>query len=164
MHPHLVWNFHNSVFAATTFNLGPATITFDHTDNGNFAIGMCSITALGNFNPVTGGHLVLFDLGLVIQFPPGATILIPSAILRHGNIPIAPLEKRLSFTQYVAGGLIRWVEYGFRTEKAFKKESPAAWRAAELQRERRVQEVAMHFSIFKELGNDCREYTMEEKE
>jgi hypothetical protein len=93
MHPHLVWNFHNSVFAATTFNLGPATVTFDHTDNGNFASGMCSITALGDFNPTNGGHLVLFDLGLIIQFPPGATILIPSAILRHGNIPIAPLER-----------------------------------------------------------------------
>ncbi|KAG1837451.1 hypothetical protein DFJ58DRAFT_718875 [Suillus subalutaceus] len=142
MHPHLEWNFHNSVFAATTFNLGPSTVTFDHTDNANFASGMCSITALGNFNPTNGGHLILFDLGLIIQFPPGATILIPSAILRHGNISIAPLEKRLSFTQYFAGGLIRWVDYGFRTEKAVKQQSPEAWHAAQLQRQTRVEEAA----------------------
>jgi hypothetical protein len=158
MNPQLVWNFHNSVFAAATFNLGPATVTFDHTDNGNFACGMCSITALGDFNPTNGGHLVLFDLGLVIQFPPGSTILIPSAILRHGNIPIAPLEKRLSFTQYFAGGLIRWVEYGFRTEKAFKQQCPEAWRAAQLQRQTRVEEAAVYFSISKELGTDCGGY------
>ncbi|KAG2030705.1 hypothetical protein BDR03DRAFT_877726 [Suillus americanus] len=158
MHPHLTWNFHNSVFAATTFNLGPTTVTFDHTDNGNFASGMCSIAALGNFDPTTGGHLVLFDLRLIIQFPPGATILIPSAILRHGNISIAPREKRLSFTQYFSGGLIRWVEYGFRTEKAFKQQSPEAWHAAQLQRQTRVEEAAVYFSIFKELGKDCSEY------
>ncbi|KAG2127459.1 uncharacterized protein EDB93DRAFT_1096547 [Suillus bovinus] len=160
MHAHLTWNFRNSVFAAATFNLGPATVTFDHTDNVNFASGMCSITALGNFDPITGGHLVLFDLGLIIQFPPGATILIPSAILRHGNIPISSLEKRLSFTQYFAGGLVRWVEYGFRTEKAFKQQSPEAWREAQVQRLTRVEHAARYFSIFEELEKDHSEYTL----
>ncbi|KAG1886449.1 hypothetical protein F4604DRAFT_1917243 [Suillus subluteus] len=145
-HPSLKWNFRNSAFAAATFNFGPATVTYGHTDNGNFASGMCSITALGNYDPTQGGHLVLFDLGLVIEFPPGSTILIPSAILRHGNVSISSKEKRLSFTQYFAGGLIRWVRYGFRTADDLRKESPEDWQAAKAERETRVQEAALYFS------------------
>ncbi|KAG1805994.1 uncharacterized protein BJ212DRAFT_1449499 [Suillus subaureus] len=98
---------HRLVFAAATFNFGPATVTYGHMDNGNFASGMCSITALGNYDPTKGGHLILFDLGLVIEFPPRSTILIPSAILQHGNMLISSREKHLSFTQYFAGGLIK---------------------------------------------------------
>ncbi|KAG1721317.1 uncharacterized protein EDB91DRAFT_1088492 [Suillus paluster] len=130
-------------FGNTTFNFGPTTVTLDHTDNQNFASGMCSITAL-----------VLFDLGLIVQFPPGSTILIPSAILRHGNVPIASGEKRLSFTQYFAGGLIRWVDYGFQTEANFKRESPSLWFAANRGREARVQEAAEYFSTSKHVGPD----------
>ncbi|KAG1740738.1 uncharacterized protein EDB91DRAFT_1052935, partial [Suillus paluster] len=99
-HPQLAWNFQNSVFSAATFNFGPTMVTLDHTDNQNFPSGMCSITALGNYDPANGGHLVLFDLGLIVQFPPGSTI-------------------------HFAGGLIRWVDYGFQTEANFKRESPS---------------------------------------
>jgi hypothetical protein len=79
----LICNFPRevSVFAAATFNFGPATVTFPHTDTLNLVWGWCAITALGAFDPQRGGHLVLWDLCLVIQFPPGSTILIPSAIL-----------------------------------------------------------------------------------
>lgn len=57
---------------------------------------------------------MLWDLHLVIEFPPGSTILIPSASLRHGNTAIQPGETRYSFTQYTAGGIFRWIEHGFR--------------------------------------------------
>jgi hypothetical protein len=88
----------------------------DHTDFNNVAYGLCGITALGNFDPTLGGHLVLFDLGLVIEFPPGSTVLIPSSVLRHGNTPVVGEGvQRMSFTQYCAGGLFRWVDYGFQT-------------------------------------------------
>ncbi|KAJ7291857.1 hypothetical protein C8J57DRAFT_1212279 [Mycena rebaudengoi] len=103
--PHLHWNFVGSVFAACTFNFSPHTITAPHLDFGNLAWGWCSITALGNFDPDCGGHLILWDLKLIIRFPPGSTILIPSAILRHSNVRIRPHERRYSFTQYSAGGL-----------------------------------------------------------
>ena len=76
---------------------------------------MCAITAGGRFDHTKGGHLYLVDLKLVIEFPAGSTILLPSAVLRHGNTAIDPEENRLSFTQYAAGGLFRWVEYGFQT-------------------------------------------------
>jgi len=57
-------------------------------DFGNLPYGWCAITSLGPFDPKRGGHLVLWDLQLVIEFPPGSTILIPSAVLQHSNIPI----------------------------------------------------------------------------
>jgi hypothetical protein len=66
---------------AMTFNFGPQTVTFDHRDSGNLAFGWCAITAFGNFDPTCGGHLVLWDMKLVIEFPPGSTILIPSAMM-----------------------------------------------------------------------------------
>ncbi|KAG1721933.1 uncharacterized protein EDB91DRAFT_1256278 [Suillus paluster] len=137
------------VFPAATFNFGPTVVTLDHTDNLNFASGMCSITALGDYDPTMGGHLILFDLGLIVQFPPGSTIIIPSAILRHGNVPIASGEKRQSFTQYFAGGLIRWVDYGFQTEANFKRESPELWLAAMHGRQNRVEEAAGYFPKLK---------------
>ncbi|OCH86581.1 hypothetical protein OBBRIDRAFT_806683 [Obba rivulosa] len=37
----------------------------------NLSFGFCAITTLGNYNPKKDGHLVLWDLGLVIKFPPG---------------------------------------------------------------------------------------------
>ncbi|KAJ7862650.1 hypothetical protein B0H14DRAFT_2740063, partial [Mycena olivaceomarginata] len=64
--PSLVWNFVGSVFAACTFNFGPHAITVPHLDFGNLSWGWCTITALGHFNLDLGGHLVLWDLKLII--------------------------------------------------------------------------------------------------
>lgn len=116
----LTRNFENSAFASATFNFGPQTCCRDHTDSGNLPFGWCAVTALGDFNPKLGGHLVLWDLKVVIEFPPGSTILIPSATLRHSNTTIAKGETRYSFTQYSAGGLFRWVDQGFQ-------KSPQYW-------------------------------------
>ncbi|KAJ7936819.1 hypothetical protein B0H13DRAFT_2303135 [Mycena leptocephala] len=88
-----------SVFAACTFNFGPNTVTLPHVDAANLAWG--------------------WDLNLIIRFPPGSTILIPSALLRHSNIAIQQGETRYSFTQYTAGGLFRWVYNGNRADKTF---------------------------------------------
>lgn len=66
--------------------------------------------------------MVLWDLQLVIEFPPGASILIPSAAIYHSNTSINPEERRYSFTQFSAGGLFRWVDNGFRTMKLHVKD------------------------------------------
>jgi hypothetical protein len=65
--------------------------------------------------------LVLFGLKLAIQFPAGSTVLIPSGCMDHGNTPIGEGETRLSIAQYAAGGLLRWVAYGFRSAKSLLK-------------------------------------------
>ncbi|RDX44521.1 hypothetical protein OH76DRAFT_1303622, partial [Lentinus brumalis] len=108
--------FTNSVFAGVTFNLGPRTVTFGHRDHHNLPFGWCCVTALGDFDHEQGGHLVLWDLKLVIQTPAGASYLIPSAILKHSNVDIGKQETRMSITQYSAGGLFRWVACGMRSQ------------------------------------------------
>lgn len=117
-----------------------------HRDVQNCPYGWCSIQALGEFDHKLGGHLVLDDLKLVLEFPAGSTILIPSATFDHANLPLGkpgdklwsqigeeptspahrpkflPSQKRASFTQYCPGGLIRYVENGFFTVKLIEDE------------------------------------------
>ncbi|KAL0567739.1 hypothetical protein V5O48_014252, partial [Marasmius crinis-equi] len=97
------WNFNGSVFACATINFGPQTCTFKHRDVQNLPHGWCAVTAMGSFDHRKGGHLVLWDLGTALEFPPGSTILLPSATLLHSNIPVGPNETRTSYTQYSAG-------------------------------------------------------------
>ncbi|TFK60200.1 hypothetical protein BDN72DRAFT_779712, partial [Pluteus cervinus] len=113
-------NFEDSIFPATSFNLGPATVSIDHTDASNVGYGLCALTAVGSFDSRQGGHLVLFDLGLMIEFPPGSVILLPSGILRHGNTTVQDHEERYSIAQYCAGGLLRWVKYGHQTAASIR--------------------------------------------
>jgi hypothetical protein len=110
-----------SVFAAATFNFGPVTVTFPHLDFANLAWGWCAITALGDFDPDKGGHLILWDLKLIIRFPPGSTLFIPSALLRHSNTSIQNHEKCFSFTQFTAAGIFRFVDNDFRTDRAINE-------------------------------------------
>ncbi|KAH6880232.1 hypothetical protein BKA70DRAFT_1239023 [Coprinopsis sp. MPI-PUGE-AT-0042] len=114
--PSLRRPFLGSVYPAATFNFGPRTTCVPHIDHANLPFGWCAISSLGTFDPAQGGHLVLKELRLVIEFPPGSVILIPSAVVTHGNTPVSSDEKRYSFTQYAAGGLFRWVEHGFQTD------------------------------------------------
>jgi len=109
-------------FAAKTGNLGYSSATAEHLDHANLAWGMCAIISKGKFNPDEGGHLVLHDLGLIIRFPPGSVILIPSAILRHSNIGVPEGQTRFSTTLYSAGGLFRWVYNGCKTDKTVLKD------------------------------------------
>jgi hypothetical protein len=120
-HPHLAHNFSNSIFPAASFNCGPKTVSLDHTDHNNLSHGLCALTALGAYDHTLGGHLILFGLKLVVQFPVGSTVLIPSGCMEHGNTPISEGETRLSIAQYAAGGLLRWVSYGFQSAKSLLK-------------------------------------------
>lgn len=117
--PELDLNFDNSVFACATVNLGPRTVCFRHTDRMNLPYGWCAITPFGNFDHTKGGHLILWELRLVIEFPPGSTILLPSACISHSNVDIDQSETRFSFTQYTAGSLFRWADHGLRLEGEF---------------------------------------------
>lgn len=134
-HPHLKCNFPKSVFACSTVNFGPATASFPHTDHDNLSWGWCAITALGDFDHTRGGHLILWDLKLVIEFPAGATVLIPSAIFRHSNTTLVEGDRRYSFTQYTSGGLFRWVEAGYRPETVYWASMTEAERTEALKEE-----------------------------
>jgi hypothetical protein len=72
------------------------------------------VTAFGDYDPDAEGHLILHDLKIFIRFPPGCTILLLSASLSHGNVPVAATSTRTSFTQYCQGAFIRHVDWKFR--------------------------------------------------
>lgn len=122
--PLLTRNFQNSVFPTAAFNLGDQVCTDVHRDPLNCPFGVCSVQPVGNFDHTKGGHLVLWELKLAIEFPSGSLILIPSATITHSNLPVSEGETRLSFTQYAPGGLFRYVDYGLRTEKQLKSQDP----------------------------------------
>ncbi|KAK7015179.1 hypothetical protein VNI00_019173 [Paramarasmius palmivorus] len=94
-------------------------ITKAHADYGNWAPNWCCVTAVGKFDPDKGGHLVFWNVGLAIRFPPGCSVLFPSALVTHSNMPIQPGETRYSIVQYSPGGLFRWVYNGHMTDEDF---------------------------------------------
>ena len=139
-------------FPCRTFNLSEQSVSSPHTDQNNLAQGWCSITPLGNFDPRRGGHLVLWDFGLVIQFPPGATALIPSALICHSNATIQPHEVRFSIVQYASGRIFRWVNNGCSTDKVwFENATPQAIEARNKEKARRWANAARSYSTQEEL-------------
>ena len=124
--PTLVFPYEDYPFAGFTFNIGPTACTKPHKDPHDLPWGWCSVTSLGSFDHTEGGHLVLWDLNMAIEFPPYSTIFIPSAIITHSNTAIGVTERRSSVTQYNATGLFRWVAYD-HSLKGDRKESGKDW-------------------------------------
>ncbi|KAJ7294034.1 hypothetical protein C8J57DRAFT_1041324 [Mycena rebaudengoi] len=149
--PHLHRNFPKSVFSSAAFNFGPNVWTFKHRNVLNIPFGMCAVQALGSFDATQGGHLVLWDLRLLIEFPAGSTILLPSATITHSNLPVRDGEQRGSFTQYTAGGLMQYVDNGFRTEKELAADDPEEYARLCGQKEERWQMGLGMFSTLDEL-------------
>ncbi|KZS92318.1 hypothetical protein SISNIDRAFT_486371 [Sistotremastrum niveocremeum HHB9708] len=81
-----------------------------------------------NFGPeaVSGGHLVLHEAELILEAPHGSILIIPSAALTHENIALlmgSGKEERYVFTMYSAGGLFRYRDHGWKTDKIWKEEN-----------------------------------------
>ncbi|KAJ7434607.1 hypothetical protein B0H11DRAFT_1731584, partial [Mycena galericulata] len=117
-YPGLEHNFESSIFPAATFNCSPDSVSFVHKDYHNLPSGWCAITSGGSFNHETSALVYMDQFKLMVEFPSGSTGFILSGAVDHGNTPLAPDETRYSMTQYAAGGLFRWVKYGFKTAKA----------------------------------------------
>ncbi|KAG6849652.1 hypothetical protein H0H93_006573, partial [Arthromyces matolae] len=128
--PNLRRIFPRSIFPSATFNFGPNVWTYRHRDVMNCPFGWCAVQALGRFDPTKGGHLILWDLELFIEFPPGCLILLPSACISHSNTPVQSGDVRASFTQYAGGGLFRYVDHGFQTAKKFQQDDPVGYQDA----------------------------------
>ena len=139
-------------FPCRTFNLSPQSVSTPHTDHNNLAQGWCSITPLGAFNPELGGHLVLWDFGVAIQFPPGTTALIPSALITHSNTTLQPGEVRYSIVQYASGRIFRWANNGNATDAAWLKQAtPQDMEERMKEQDRRWEGAAACYSTLQEL-------------
>ncbi|KAJ7741966.1 hypothetical protein DFH07DRAFT_750743, partial [Mycena maculata] len=115
----------SSVFSAATFELGGPHIRArpiglpDRFQANSWSI----LTALGVYAPLHGGHIILWDLGLVVSFPAGSTILIPAGIIRYSFVKVRAGERRYSLLQWAGAGVDRWLENGMRTDEEFAAEA-----------------------------------------
>ena len=150
-HRNLRRPFARSVFFCAAFNFGPNVWTFKHRDVLNLAFGWCAVQALGKFDPTKGGHLILWDLKLVIEFPAGALILLPSATIAHSNVPVQNGEERASFTQFSAGGIFRYIDNGFRTVEQLEDEDREEYSRLMAKRESRWADGLALLSTLDEL-------------
>lgn len=133
------------------FNLGNKVVTKKHIDTQNCPFGWCTITALGDFDATKGGHIILWDLGIIIEFSAGACVCLPSALITHSNIPTGDGEVRMSFTQYCAGEIFRHIENGFRTDKNLEENDPAILLFRKEVRKTRIQDGYAMFSKIEDL-------------
>lgn len=108
-----------------------------HRDTQNCPFGWCAITALGKFDHRRGGHLILWELRLIIEFPHGHTILIPSATVTHFNTPVADAETRMSMTQYCAGSVLRYADNLGSTDKDLRRKNKALYEQNQADRDER---------------------------
>ncbi|KAK6997474.1 hypothetical protein R3P38DRAFT_2440287, partial [Favolaschia claudopus] len=109
-----------SDFSAFTFEFGPHRRTNDrglpHTfEPGSWAI----LTALGEYDPRYGGHIILWDIGWVITFAPGDCILIPPGLIRYSFVAVRPGETRFSMLQWAGAGIRRFFENGEQDDTDF---------------------------------------------
>lgn len=76
----------------------------------------------------------------MIECPANWWMGIPSGSITHSNSPVGGHETGVSFTQYCPGGLLRYVDNGFRTEAEVLAQDPAGFQAMLAQKETRWME------------------------
>ncbi|KJA12798.1 hypothetical protein HYPSUDRAFT_152244, partial [Hypholoma sublateritium FD-334 SS-4] len=149
--PDLERIFPRSIFPTAAFNFGPRVCTYKHRDVLNCPYGWCGIHPLGHFDHTRGGHVLLWEAGLMIECPANWWMGIPSGSITHGNSPVGAHETRVSFTQYCPGGLLRYVENGLRTESEFAEEDPAGFQAMLAGKETRWMEKLALLSNYNDI-------------
>ncbi|EJD40805.1 hypothetical protein AURDEDRAFT_69735, partial [Auricularia subglabra TFB-10046 SS5] len=104
----------NLPFAAHTLNLGPQVRCILHRDSHNWPEGPCPVIVTGKFDHTRSGHFVLVEPKVVLELRSGDIIILLSSLLTHGNAPLKKGEIRMSWTCWMAGGLVRWLAAGCR--------------------------------------------------
>ncbi|KAJ7601454.1 hypothetical protein DFH06DRAFT_952214, partial [Mycena polygramma] len=108
-------------FSAATFEFGgPHQQTApdgvpNRYDGGSWAV----LTALGKYAHKYSGHIILWDLGLVITFPPGTTILLPPSVIRYSFVKVRAGEHRYALSQWAGAGIQRWFDNGCNSDLEF---------------------------------------------
>ncbi|KAK7031323.1 hypothetical protein R3P38DRAFT_3187038 [Favolaschia claudopus] len=123
-----------SVFSATTLELGgPHYLRTPFGPCGRFDPSTwCIITSLGIYDCRRGGHIILWDIGWILVFPPGASILLPPGLVRYSFVEVQPHESRYLLIQQAGSGIRRFFENGERRDVEFAVE---ATRAEHVERE-----------------------------
>ncbi|KAJ7040212.1 hypothetical protein C8F04DRAFT_906840, partial [Mycena alexandri] len=107
----------SSVFSAATLELGGPHLRA--TNSGHEPTTWSVLVALGNFVARLGGHIILWDLGFVVQFPAGSSILLPTGLIRYSFVKVREGETRYSVVQFAGSGVTHWLQNGRRTDIDF---------------------------------------------
>ncbi|KAJ7029037.1 hypothetical protein C8F04DRAFT_923080, partial [Mycena alexandri] len=119
--PDLLYPSDSSVFSAATFELGGP-------HRRSLALGVAHrylpsawsvLMALGKFNSRRGGHVILWELGFVVRFPAGSSILLPTGLIHYSFVRVRAGETRYSVLQYTGSGIPRWFRNGQNTDVEF---------------------------------------------
>lgn len=120
--------------AASSCNVGPQTITPLHRDSENLSYGICTVSALGQYDSSAGAELALLEPGVVVPLRRGKSIMFPSAMITHGNFPLSasPNQCRYSLTTYTSGSVFQWALNGGNmpsepSSKRVKLDCGAGW-------------------------------------
>ncbi|KAJ7821084.1 hypothetical protein B0H14DRAFT_2832086 [Mycena olivaceomarginata] len=105
--PHLCRTFPRSPFTAVTDlrlppTWGPSPCLPPIRTPPTRPTACASLPLLSAFDPDQGGHLVCWDYNLLICFPLGCSVLIPSAVVTHSNTPIQAANGFRSDRQWAA--------------------------------------------------------------
>ncbi|KAJ7734683.1 hypothetical protein B0H16DRAFT_1327444 [Mycena metata] len=135
--PDLLYPSTSSVFSAATFELGgPHCRTVAQGVPHCFLPGALSIlTVLGNYNHNRGGHVILWELGFVVCFPPGVSIIIPTGVVHYSFVRICPSKTRYSLLQWAGSGIARYMRNGFNFDSDFTQGSREQHAACEEHRQ-----------------------------
>ncbi|KAF7776560.1 hypothetical protein Agabi119p4_4953 [Agaricus bisporus var. burnettii] len=148
---HLRHNLQGGIYTSKSSNYPPRAYTAPHRDVMNLAFGWCAVFALGSFDATHGGHLVIHNLRIAIEFPHASCILLPSSILWHSNVPIASGEQRASLTFYTPGCLFRFIDNHFFVEKNLEKVHYDEWRRLQEEKIERKSYACDFYSTVQEI-------------
>ncbi|KAK7033758.1 hypothetical protein R3P38DRAFT_2519643, partial [Favolaschia claudopus] len=112
-----------SIFSAVTVELGGPHCQTDWRGDlppyqpDSWAI----LTAIGDYRYTQGGHVIFWEFGIVVQFPPGACILLPPGLVHYSFVEVPDHHKRYSVIQWAGSGIDRYLHNRDHTDIDFAK-------------------------------------------
>ncbi|KAK6980527.1 hypothetical protein R3P38DRAFT_3235635 [Favolaschia claudopus] len=121
LRPDLSTPFPDCPFTTYEINFTDAPMLSRKNRRATFYL-MQAITAVGKYNDLEGGELILDEDDACIRFSAGMTTVLP-ATTEYRFAAVGKDEDRYLFRQYFCAGALRWAEKGGRTDEQFEKDA-----------------------------------------
>ncbi|RDB15336.1 hypothetical protein Hypma_004685, partial [Hypsizygus marmoreus] len=118
--PRLFGPTFRTAFPATTFKPGPCSRSPLNTRDHGTSLRTLRFDRTWRLRPQTWWSSDLFDLGLIIEFPPGSTTCYHQAYSGHGNCRIR-MARLVVLSPILCRRTVSMVRYGFKGDKDISK-------------------------------------------
>ncbi|KAJ7164823.1 hypothetical protein C8R43DRAFT_878930 [Mycena crocata] len=146
--------FPGSAFHAAEWFLGSPE-SAPRLEDLEFVWAWRGTTMLGRYGHRWGGELILWEERKVIELPVGSTFLFPTAFTRYSFTEVRAGESQYAFSQYSLAAPFRYVDNGFKSEKAFEERAWARVREArQRRRDARMTTALSMYSTLSELQEE----------